>query len=314
MEINKAVVTGPTGAVGVSLIEELLANGAEVTAICRPGSRRIGSIPQDARVRIVECGADRLLSLAEALPRDHDAFYHFAWDGTYGAERQDLYRQSENIRYTLDAVRLASALGCRVFLGAGSQSEFGRVEGVLRPDLPCHPETGYGAAKLAAGHMSRLECRKRGLRHIWCRILSLYGPCDGAHTMVMSSVYTMLRGERQQFTPAEQIWDYIYSRDAARAFRLAAERGRDGAVYCLGSGEPRRLRDYILAIRDAIDPTLEVGIGEREYYPDQVMHLEADISRLTEDTGFRPRYSFEAGIRETIRWAKNHLRNEDGML
>lgn len=302
--MKKVIITGPTGAVGVSLIQELIAHNIEVTAICRPASKRLSSIPKHPLVRIVECGVDQLLTLKDQLDHDYDAFYHFAWDGTYGDSRQDLYRQANNILYTLDAVHLAHAAGCSVFVGAGSQSEFGHVEGVLHPDMPCAPDNGYGIAKLDAGRMSRLECRKLGIRHEWCRIVSLYGPFDGQYTMVMSGIYKMLRGERPQYTKGDQVWDYIYSKDAARAFRLVAEKGKDGSIYCFGTGKPRLLKDYILAIRDAVNPELEVGLGELPYYPNQVMHLEADISNLTEDTGFVPQYSFEEGIRETVEWAK----------
>lgn len=304
--MKKVIITGPTGAVGVSLIQELIAHNIEVTAICRPASKRLGSIPNHPLVRIVECGVDQLLTLKDQLDHDYDAFYHFAWDGTYGDSRQDLYRQANNILYTLDAVHLAHAAGCSVFVGAGSQSEFGHVEGVLHPDMPCTPDNGYGIAKLDAGRMSRLECRKLGIRHEWCRIVSLYGPFDGQYTMVMSGIYKMLRGERPQYTKGDQVWDYIYSKDAARAFRLVAEKGKDGSIYCFGTGKPRLLKDYILAIRDAVNPELEVGLGELSYYPNQVMHLEADISNLTEDTGFVPQYSFEEGIRETVEWARSN--------
>ena len=307
MNVKKALITGPTGAVGVSLINELIENGIQVTAVCRPASRRLNVIPKHKLVKVVECGLDSLSILADKLIHDYDVFYHFAWDGTYGESRQDLYLQTKNIIYTLDAVHLAAALGCRVFVGAGSQSEFGHVEGVLHPDLPCCPDNGYGIAKLDAGRLSRLECGKLGIRHEWCRIVSLYGPYDGMYTMVMSGIKKMLKGERPQYTKGEQIWDYIYSKDAARAFRLVAEKGKDGAIYCFGTGKTRTLKDFIYAIRDAIDPRLDIGIGEIDYYPNQVMHLEADISNLTEDTGFYPEYSFEEGIRETIEWARQNV-------
>lgn len=306
--MKKVIITGPTGAVGVSLIQELIAHNIAVTAVCRPASKRLGSIPRHLLVEIVECGVDQLLTLQDRLPHDYDAFYHFAWDGTYGDSRQDLYLQARNILYTLDAVHLAHALGCSVFVGAGSQSEFGHVEGVLHPNMPCAPDNGYGIAKLDAGRMSRLECRKLGIRHEWCRIVSLYGPFDGQYTMVMSGIYKMLKGERPQYTKGDQVWDYIYSKDAARAFRLVAEKGKDGSIYCFGTGKTRLLRDYILAIRDAVNPELEVGLGELPYYPNQVMHLEADISNLTADTGFVPAYTFEEGIRETVAWAREQRR------
>ena len=56
---------------------------------------------------------------------------------------------------------------------------------------------------------------------------------------------------------------------------------------------------------DAIDPSLDIGFGEVDYYPGQVMYLCADISALTEDTGFVPEYDFETGIKETVEWYKN---------
>ena len=125
--------------------------------------------------------------------------------------------------------------------------------------------------------------------------------------MVMSGIAALLRGERPSYTKGEQVWDYIYSKDAARAFRLVAERSPHGSIYCFGTGKPRLLRDFIFAIRDAVDPSLEVGIGERDYYPNQVMHLEADISNLTADTGFVPAYTFEQGIRETVDWMREKM-------
>jgi nucleoside-diphosphate-sugar epimerase len=73
----------------------------------------------------------------------------------------------------------------------------------------------------------------------------------------------------------------------------------------VGSGCAIPLRDYILAIRDCIDPKLEVGIGELPYSEKQVMYLCADISELQKDVGFVPKYSFEDGIRETVEWYRS---------
>ena len=74
----------------------------------------------------------------------------------------------------------------------------------------------------------------------------------------------------------------------------------------IGSGTNKLLKDYIYAIRDAINPELEVGIGERDYNPDQVMHLVADISDLVNDTGYKPTTPFEEGIKQTVEWAKEN--------
>ena len=60
----------------------------------------------------------------------------------------------------MDAVNLAHRLGCEFFIGAGSQAEYGRVEGKLNAQVPTNPENGYGMAKLCAGQMSRVDSAK----------------------------------------------------------------------------------------------------------------------------------------------------------
>lgn len=303
-DIRRVIITGPTGAIGTALCRHLLEQGITVYAVCRPASPRIVSLPVCEQLHIVECDANNLVHLPEMIPGGADAFFHFAWAHTIGAGRNDMPAQIDNIRYTVDAVRAASAMGCQVFIGAGSQAEYGRVEGILKPETPCFPENGYGMAKLCAGQMSRLECQQLGMAHIWMRVLSVYGPYDGSRTMISSTIRSMLAGERASLTAGEQKWDYLYSGDAARAFYLAAVSGCDGAVYPLGSGKVRPLKEYILTMRDAIDKDLIPGFGDIPYGPLQVMYLQADIDRLTQDTGFIPQVSFEVGIRETIEWIR----------
>ena len=296
----KAVITGATGAVGIALIKELLSRGAQVTVLCREGSRRNSNIPQNDNVTKVNCSLDKLGELS--LEGKYDMLFHLAWDGTTGAARNDFYLQNKNVEYTLDAVRLAKRLGCSAFVGAGSQAEYGRVDEKLCPDTPTFPENGYGIAKLCAGQMSRELCRELGIKHIWARILSVYGEYDGENSLVMSTISKLLKGERPSLTAGEQTWDYMYSADAAKALVELAVGGTDGGVYCLGSGQPRPLKEYVELIRDAVNPDAELGFGEIPYARSQVMYLCADIKELELDTGFVPRVSFEDGIKKTVAW------------
>lgn len=304
--MKKAIITGPTGAVGISLINELIANDYFVTAICRPNSKRIHNILAHKNIEILECDQANLLDLSDVLLHDYNYFYHFSWDGTYGLARQDVDIQMQNINCTLDAVKLAKKLNCTAFIGAGSQSEFGHVDGVLNPNMPCKPDNGYGIAKLAAGQLSRILSSQLGIRHEWCRIVSLYGPFDGDHTLIMSTILNLLQNKIQKLTKGDQIWDYIYSKDAAYAFRLVAEKGKDGSIYCFGTGKTKRLSEFVSILKDTIDPSINLKFGTMDYYPNQVMHLEADIQNLVEDTGFEACYSFEEGIAETIAWVKDN--------
>jgi len=302
--MKKVILTGATGMIGSSMITQMLVDGIEVTAIIRPGSKKINNLKESEKIKVVECDIDQLLALKDVLEHDYDTFYHFAWDGTYGDSRDDAILQERNVRNTLEAVELAHEIGCKVFVGAGSQAEFGFVEGELSDRIPKNPITGYGIAKYTAGKLSAIMCKGLGMRQSWGRIVSTYGPGDNSYTMVMSAVIGMLNGERLQFTKGDQIWDYVYGGDCSRAFYLIGKYGKHGKAYTIGSGKSKQLKEYINIIRNIINPGLEIGLGEREYYPNQVMKLTADISELTEDTGFVPTINFEEGIRRTMEWYK----------
>lgn len=309
--MKQVVIDGVTSMLGLALLNECISNEIKVLAIARTDSRRLNAVPESKFVRVVKCNLEGLKELKIEDAEDSEVYYHFAWGNTFTDERKDVFLQIPNIQYTLDAVQLAKRLGCRLFVGAGSQAEYGRVSGRIGPDTPVEPDVAYGIAKYAAGKMAKVLCEELGMEYIWTRTFSVYGIGDNATTLVMYAIDKLLKGEKPSFTRAEQKWDYLYSKDAGRAFRLIGEKGKNGRVYCIGSGQNRELKDYIYLIREAIDGSLPLGIGEREYAPLQVMNLLSDITLLREDTGFEPQYTFEEGIRETIDWYKS--RNVDSI-
>lgn len=298
---KKVVVTGPTGVIGTAVIKKLIEEKCKVYAVIRRDSKRIGNIPVNENVKVIYCDIAELRLLPEKIGESCDIFYHFAWTGTDNpANRMNMYIQTENIRYALDAAEAAKSLGCSVFIGCGSQAEYGTGGGVMSVEREAKPVSGYGMAKLCAGQMTRVMCRQYGIRHIWSRIVSTYGPNDAPQTLISTVIKKLLAGERPSLTKCEQVWDYLYSADAAEAFWAMAEKGRDGAVYVLGNGNRITLKECVEAIRRELLSSVEIGYGDIPYYEDQVMHLEADISALTQDTGWQPSTSFAEGIKETI--------------
>ncbi len=298
----RAVVTGASSMISSSLIRLLVSNGHEVFALVRPNSKKLDNIIKSDSVHIIEADVSDLLSAKIKISCDCDVLFHFAWGGTGGAMRNNAEIQQKNVQYTLDAVELAKELNCKAFVGAGSQAEYGRAVGKLTPDTPCNPENEYGRAKLQAGEKSRQLAKNYGIKHIWLRVLSVYGVGDNDFTITVSSLKKLLNGETAQFTPAEQLWDFLYCDDAANAFYLSALNGKNGAVYTLGSGEAKPLKDYIEIMQRQAGG--EIKLGALPYNENQVMYLCADISSLTADTGFKPQIGYEEGIRRTINWLK----------
>lgn len=312
MGLKRAVLTGATGVLGTALIDKLIEKDVEIFIVCRPQSKRNAFIRQHQNVHKVFCDLHDIDSLPTLISVPCDAFFHFAWLGTENPNnRMNMPLQEENIRYALRAVYAAKEIGCKVFVGAGSQAEYGRVNGIIHPDTPAFPISGYGMAKLCTGQMTREMCKQYGIRHIWPRILSIYGPHDGGHTLISTVIDSLLAGRKPSLTAGEQIWDYLYAGDAAEALIRMAMQGHDGAVYVLGSGKTKKLREFMQIIRDSINSSLPLGIGEIPYYPDQAMHLEADIESLNKDTGWLPTTDFAEGIQMLIKERKNVTQKHD---
>lgn len=295
--MNKVVITGATGMIGLAVLHECISHGKSVLAIVRPNSININRIPKSPQVSIFECEADeyskcKVLQFGE----EWDVFFHFAWNSIDSADRDNVDMQNQNIRNTLSAVRLAKQLGCRMFVGAGSQAEYGTFRtGKVGPDTPTNPIDAYGIAKLSAGKFSAILAQQLDMISVWVRIFSIYGPYDRSSSLIQSTIKKMVKNEVPKFTEATQLWDYLYSSDAGRAFFLIGEKCRNTQVYCLGSGESRPLIEYINILHRLINPNLELGIGQIPTNSPPVS-IEADIRSLTDDVGFVPNVTFKQGI------------------
>ncbi len=302
--MKRVLVTGGAGFVGARVVHRLVDQGYTVALLLRETSntRRLQGV-------IERCTALRGdLSCLEALRAPLQSFapegvLHLAWEGVKGADRNHPMQLS-NISTSIDLFRLTGEIGCASFVGLGSQAEYGPLSGRIDERAPTRPTTTYGATKLATGCVLERAAAAAGRPFAWLRLFSSYGPDDDPSWLIPYMIRTLLAGERPRLTKAEQIWDYIHVDDVAEAIVSALITGARG-VFNLGSGEARPLRQIVELLRDTIDPALPLGFGEIEYRPDQVMHLESDISALRTATGWAPRISLEQGLAEVIAW--HHL-------
>ena len=299
----RIAITGATSMTGIALTELALDEGHHVIAIVRPGSAGIKDLPASKKISIRESDISDYGSLSGA---DRcDLFFHLAWNKTSPSERDDIDAHLNNVIYTMDAVRLAKSWNASAFVGVGSQAEYGLLSEKVNKYTPEKPTSGYGIAKYSAGKLAAILCRQLGMRCCWSRIFSSYGERDRDYTLIMYLIRTLLNGDSPELTKCEQTWDYVYTRDVARAILAIGMRGVDGRTYPIGSGICRPLKEFVKDIRDLIDPKIELRFGVKEYYPHQQMFLCADIGELTKDTGFVPRYSFKEGIARTISFVKD---------
>lgn len=312
--MQRVAISGATGMIGAALADWFAIKNVPVLAVVNPNSERMENLSaEDSYITPVPCALSEYADFAKGpvaakLPRC-DVFYHFAWSGTTGPARNDQVRQLHNVEYTCDAVRLAHALGCKRFIFAGSQAECGPLPYGTKfaPETPANPFNAYGAAKAQAAEESRKLAHKLGIEHVHVRIGSVYGPCDADSSVLTQALFSAWHEEPLDCTPGEQEWDHLYVGDAVDAFWRLGERGQDGSVYCLGSGQTVPLKEHIKMACEVANPDFEPNFGALEYPEGQVMYLCADITSLQEDTGFEPVMGFEDGITKTAEWYREQI-------
>lgn len=303
--MKKVIVTGANGFIGAALLRELSKREIRVVAVVRDKHSKISNIQNIPNVSVVYCSMDEMSKLPSCVEeRDFDACFHLAWEGSFGPARADYEIQLRNVQYTLDMIAVAHQLGVKRFVGVGTLAEKD-VDIYLSSDgaAPA-PISIYGIAKLTAHYMTKTQCTKYAMEYIWCSLSNTYGIGNTTNNFVNMASNKMLNGERAAFTAGEQMYDFLYITDAAKALADAAMYGKSGTDYFLGSTKPQQLKTYIRQIRDAIDPDIPLYLGEIPFRGVSLPPEELSTKKLEADTPFVAEVSFEDGIRRTIEWLK----------
>jgi nucleoside-diphosphate-sugar epimerase len=299
----RVAVTGAAGFVGAAAVRRLVAGGAQVLALVRPGGERsrLAALPEGA-VTVVPLDLEAvpgaaLAPLARSLVAFRpEALLHAGWVGIRGDARRDP-RQTRNVGAAVALVEAAAAAGVRRFVGVGSQAEYGPWQGPVREDDCPRPQTLYGAAKLAAGHLCLALCERLGVSAAWVRAFSVYGPGERSGALVPDLARALAAGTPFPLSSCAQRWDYLHEDDAAEALaRLLAAPDARG-VFNLASGTSRPLADAVRLVRDAAAPGAELLFGR---IPGTPPGLEADVSRLRGTLGWGAAVPLEDGIRRTV--------------
>lgn len=297
----KIVITGATSFLGVEVANAFLRRGDEVTAICRRGSRGLADLPEG--VSVVYAELPEYSRLAEFISHA-DIFVHLAWGGTGHDGRDNTEVQEENIRCSTEAMIAAHAMGCQLFVMAGSQAEYGSTDEPQREDMPCYPFSEYGKAKLRVRQACAQLAEQLGMKYMHLRIFSLFGENDHPWTLVMSCVDKMLRHETMDLSDCTQNWNFLYVRDAAEqivrlsAYALQSESFR-AETYNIVSDDTRPLRDFVERIYALTGSHSELHFGAVQ--PVHRVSLQPDSTKLQAAVGSPiTHYTFDEVIRRII--------------
>jgi len=300
----RCFVTGASGFLGSWLVRELLKEGHSVTVWMRSAALTARNSDWVGKVRIVQGSFEDIAGLRTEIHEDSiDCFFHLAWCGVAAEERNSGCQISANVAGSMQLWEIASKAGCKHWIAAGSQAEYGPHDGLLDEIMPANPVTAYGLAKHASATLTRKMSEMSGMRHTWVRLLAAYGPGDDCRHLIPAVIHALSSGVSPSLTRGEQLWDYLYVADAARAFCSIANTGAVG-TFNLCSGETVQIRNLVERIRDMIDQRVSLKFGSIAYRPDQLMRVTADPARLRSATGWQPEHSLHQGLLSTVEWFK----------
>ncbi len=199
------------------------------------------------------------------------------------------------------------------FLHVSTDEVFGSLgpEGHFREDTPYAPNSPYSASKAGSDHLVRAWHHTYGLPVVTTNCSNNYGPYQFPEKLIPLMILNALEGKPLPvYGRGENVRDWLHVEDHAEALVTVLRQGRVGETYCVGGDAERRNIDVVRAICGLLDelaPDEAAGPRERliTYVTDRPGHdlrYAIDSSKLQGELGWKPRHTFEAGLRETIRW------------
>ncbi len=293
--MKKVLVTGATGFIGRHSLVLLRRAGYEVHAVS-------GSRPAHTSDGVVWHGADLLhadavASLMREVKPSH--LLHLAWYAIPGK----FWSAPENLDWVKATVGLMQAFhaeGGKRLVAAGSCAEYDwSFDHCSELSTPCRPATLYGAAKYSTQLLLEAWSRQTGMSSAWGRVFFLYGPDEYPARLVPSVINALLKEEPAPCTHGEQVRDFMHVEDVAAAFVALLDSGVSGVVN-IASGTPLPLKRVVYAIADQMDRRELIQLGAIASNASDPAALIADVGRLQNEVGFKPRYGLDEGISQTI--------------
>jgi len=202
------------------------------------------------------------------------------------------------------------------FLHVSTDEVYGSLgeSGLFTEETPYDPSSPYSASKASSDHLAKAWQRTYGLPVIVSNCSNNYGPYHYPEKLIPLTILNALAGLRLPvYGKGENVRDWLYVEDHARALDTIVDRGRIGDTYNVGGRNERRNIDVVIAICEVLDgrvPRNRARTDLIDFVTDRPGHdarYAIDASKLEDELGWRARDTFDSGIAKTVDW---YLANE----
>lgn len=301
--MKRVLVTGGRGFIGRHCLPRLATAGYEIHAVTNHAVAESRHGLEWHRADLFDAPSVR--ALIRKVSPSH--LLHLAWVTEPGS----YWTSPENLRWVAASLELLHAFreagGVRA-VAAGSCAEYDWSSGVCsEANTPLAPATLYGVSKQALGAILASFAEQTGLSAAWGRVFFPYGPGEHPTRLVAAVINALLANRPALCGTGEQQRDFVHVEDAASAFVALLDSALTGPVN-IGSGNAVAVRDVVLAIADLLGRRDLVRLGALPARADEPPVLAADITRLSRELGWQPRFDLGSGLDDAIRWWKTQIR------
>jgi dTDP-glucose 4,6-dehydratase len=326
------IVTGGAGFIGSNFVRMSVARGHRVTildALTYAGHKE-NLEGVDAELIKGDIGDRKLVAklLKDTKP---DVVFNFAAES-----HVDRSIDGPAVFITTNVLGTSNLLDCSVeywkTLAAPEQKRFRYLQvstdevygalgesGKFSETTPYAPNSPYSASKAAADHLVRAWHHTFGLPTITTNCSNNYGPYQFPEKLIPTMIRCALANKPLPvYGNGGNIRDWIQVEDHCSGIWLAVEKGRPGETYCFGGNAERNNLDVVKNICEEMDSIHPRTDGKKyseliSFVTDRLGHdwrYAIDDTKAMKELGFKRKYNFETGLKETIQW---YLKNQDWM-
>ncbi len=303
--MTRSIITGGTGFVGANLARRLLHAGHEVHLLVRPSHAewRIEGIKREVEFHTVDLrDKDSLQSVIKQVRPER--VFHLAAYGAYPSQADVHEMVATNITGTINLLEACLKVGFEAFVNTGTSSEYGVKAFAPAEAEVLEPNSDYAVTKASGTLYCSHAARRHNANLCTLRLYSVYGPYEEPTRLIPALIVRGISGRLPPLANPDSAHDFVYIDDVCDAYLLAAARTgiEHGAIYNVGTGRQITLREAVEVARRLMDIQAEPdwnSMPERRW---DTKNWEADSGKIRRELGWRPRYSFEQGFRETLQW------------
>lgn len=300
--LKKVIITGATGFLGKSLAIKLLELGVIVYGIGR-SEEKFKSLDKYDNFHKVSLNFDDYDKIEKIIQdTNFDIFFHAAYKGVNGKDKNNYEIQLDNIKLACTTVLQAKKMNCKRYVFIGSVDEY---EVAKQPDMQFNEPTHsyiYGASKFASELIGKALAYENKLEYVSALLTLTYGENNKTNILPNILIRNSLDNKPVNLITGNDYFDMIYLDEAVNGILAVAKKGISFESYFIGHEKLKTFKEIVYNVCEIIDSKSKLNFGE---YPDpsfSVDYKNIDREKLRRDTGYSCEYNLKSSIIKTKKW------------